>query len=765
MPFGSKGFSGKPLKSFDSGLSKGFEEVSKTTLPEFFLDENPFKFTPKDSKYRSNIRFYDQDALWTRWRRGYELYTVTQNVLGSFSQERAQRGDYRMYCSFQQFPGVFIPIRVFTFPTTNSELGNQLVGIRDANSLNFYNFGLPILEVRYLGTARSATYSQVSTTITVSKQDHGFFVGENVYLVFTSGAGVNATLPITSTTQNSFTCIAAAPLSTGGNLTIQLSTIFTDSRWTELRTKLRSLPTAASFLSGERLVDRVIEKDPGISATYSRAGSTLTVTCSSVHGLSTGNTVYLSISSGLITSGQYTITVTSVTQFTITTITSGATSGNATVIRLIMGFRYDDYVGYTVNTVDATTNEIVFYRTDSYAAQTINNKTETVVPAARGFEVGRFLTTEVRYQCTCQDYTRRSGYNFFKEGMHKNFPVTAIGSTKPGQYLDKDGSLINQRDNVGVFSDLGHVAINNFYQLPTYEDTSDTSFPNLMYYQLRWCKHIYAAMFSLNHDEGNSPLSIDAKYVQSGVSITITAENHGLQANTKVELVFTSGSASSGQYTITQIIDSNSFKIVYPFSNNTSGYCIVENLKEHDYVKVWLLEPNDKPVGDSLDAFYISFDKENKNLRKAAERFALVKQGEKWVGTQSVIGSRNLPEDIANIDPQLLVMLMTDEVRRGSSGTLDNQGVLQNSTQRMISMISKLLNLQPEFILGTKFAMLDEPLINYMPTFDAGAIRGGAYLNGAPTEDLATLTSINCSSYDPYVQQDTVVSSGRYINS
>ena len=71
MPFGSKGFSGKPLKRFDGGLSKGFEDVSKPVIPDFLLDENPFKFTPKDLKYRSNIRFYDQDALWTRWRRGY----------------------------------------------------------------------------------------------------------------------------------------------------------------------------------------------------------------------------------------------------------------------------------------------------------------------------------------------------------------------------------------------------------------------------------------------------------------------------------------------------------------------------------------------------------------------------------------------------------------------------------------------------------------------------------------------------------------------
>ena len=764
MPFGSNGFNGSSSKNFDGGLSKGFNDPGKVDLQAFLLDENPFKFTPKDAEYKSRIRFYDRDSLWTRWRRGYELYTITQSVLGSFAQERARRGDYRMYCSFQQFPGVFIPLRVFTFPTTNQELGNQLVGVRDANSLNFYNFGLPILAVRYLGDVINATYSQSGTNITVTKQNHGFFVGENIYLVFTSGAGINATLPIVSVTQNSFVCTAVASATTGGNVKIQLSTVFNDIRWTETRVRLRSLPTASSFLTDERLVDRVIEKDPGISSTYSRAGSLLTVNCSSDHGLSTGNTVYLSVSSGLISSGQYIITVTSTTQFTITTIDSGLTSGNLTVNRLIIGFRYDDYVGYTVKTVDVTTNEIVFYRADSYGAQTTNSLTETVVPAPRGFEVGRFLTTEIRYQCTCQDYTRRDGYNLYDEVTKRRFPVTPITSTKGGQYLNKDGTTTDQRDSVGVFGDLGYVTINNFYQLPSYKDKSDTSFPNLMYYQLRWCKHIYAAIFSLKHDEGNSPITINARYVQTNVNITITAENHGLLANTKVQLEFTSGSAISGQYTITQVIDSNSFVIVYPFSNNTSGYCVVENLREHDYVKSWLMEPSDKPVGDDLDTFYVAFDKENKELRKAAERLAIVKQGSKWVGTQEIIGSRNLPEDIANFDPQLLVMLMTDSIRRNQLGTLDNQGVLQNSTQRMISMISKLLNLQPEYILGTKFAMLDEPLINYIPSFESGLIRGGSYLNGAPTEDPATVTTINCSTYDPYVQQDTVVASGRYIN-
>ena len=146
------------------------------------LDTNPFKFTPKDDDFKSRIRFYDHDSLWTRWRRGYELYTITQSVLGSFSNERFFRGDYRMYCAYQQYPGVFIPIRIFTFPTSDQETGEQIVGMRDTNGFNFYNLGLPILSVRYLGDLNAGTYSQNGTTITVTKQDHGLQLGDNVYL-------------------------------------------------------------------------------------------------------------------------------------------------------------------------------------------------------------------------------------------------------------------------------------------------------------------------------------------------------------------------------------------------------------------------------------------------------------------------------------------------------------------------------------------------------------------------------------------------------
>lgn len=765
MPFDINGFSKSQNLGFDKGLSKGFDDQAGfNKVPSWELDTNPFKFTPKNNKLRSRIRFYDHDSLWSRWRRGYELYTITQSILGSFSNERAARGDYRMYCTFQQFPGVFIPARIFTFPTTDSEIGEQMVGMRDANGFNFYNFGLPILAVRYLGPVNSATYSQSGTTITVTQQDHGFRVGERVYLDFISGGSVDATLIITTATQNAFTVTAANSTTTGGNVLYYLSTTFDDIRWTTTRVRIRSLPTPVSFFSGERLADRVVEKDPGIFSTYSRAGSLVTVNCTAQHGLSSGNKVFVAVTGGLVSSGQYIITVTSSTQFTFTTIDSGTTSGNLIVNRLIPGYRYDDYVGYTVTGVDATTNEIIFQRDDSYGSRISQQIPETVIPAHRGFQVGRFLTTELRWQCSCQDFMRRDGYNLYNEVRNRRFPVTAITSTKPGLLQNKDNSLSDTRDSPGSFGDLGYITINNFYQLPDYKDKKATSYPNLMYYQLRWCKHIYAAMFSLRHDEGNEPIAIAAKYTQSGPNIFIQATNHGLQANTKIQIDFSSGNALSGQYTITAVSDANNFTIIYPFSGSTSGYCTVSNLREHEFVGDWLLEPNDKPVGDDLDTFYRNFEADNKRLRQAAERLLMMKQGMKWVGGTSITGSRNQPQQVADYDPQLVTMMMTDAIKRDPDGNLDRAGTPVNTTNRMISMMSKLLNIQPSLIQDTKLGMLDQPLINYVPDFQFGLIFGGTYLNGNPVEPSSSTSTIECSTYDPLTAQDTVVDAGVYIN-
>ena len=750
---------------------KKFEDKSNFELKNNFknfdnIPKKPSVYPRGSDGYalESEIKFYNQDSLWTRWRRGYELYTFTQQILGSTAKERDKRGDYRLFFTFQQFPGVFIPARIFTFPSTNQELGEHICGMRDTDGFSFYDFGLPILDVRYLAPQVNATYSQNGTTLVVTKNDHGLFPGDDVYLDISTGSATDETLTIVSKTQNTFTLTASGSATTSGNVVYHNSTAFNDTRWRFVRVKLRSLPTEVAFLAGERMADRIVERDSGISSTYARLGSTVTVTCSSAHGLSTDNKVFVEVSTGAVLSGRYTIEVTSPTEFKFTTIPTGTTSGNLKLFRLIRGFRYDDYVGYTVTGSDATTNEIIFQKADSYGAKTVDTIAKTTVPAHRGFAVGRFLTTELRWNCSCQDFSRRDSYDLFSQKNHEKFPVTAIRDTKPGNIIQNDGSLDERRDEPGVFRDLGYVTINNFYELPEYEDEKQDSFQNLQYYQLRWCKHIYAAMWSILHDEGNEPLKLAAKYNQNGVNITVDFENHNLNKNDKIQLNFTSGNAISGEYTITNVPNPNSFTVVYPFTQTTGGYVTVENLKKHEYVGAWLLEPSDKPIGKGLESWEKRWAKEKRKMQEAVEVFALYNRSTKWEGNKNIIGDFNLPQDVANFDPSVIAMTLTDSLKRDETGGLNRSGKAFNTTNRMIAMVNKLFNKAPTVLDDIKFGIVNKPLSEFTNVFEAGLLQAGDYINGELLDAAANTSNMDAGTYNPETAQDTVVDAGLYIN-
>ena len=755
MSFGFKKFEDKSNFELKNNF-KSFENIPK----------RPSVYPRGSDGYalESEIKFYNQDSLWTRWRRGYELYTFTQQILGSTAKERDKRGDYRLFFTFQQFPGVFIPARIFTFPSTNQELGEHICGMRDTDGFSFYDFGLPILDVRYLAPQVNATYSQNGTTLVVTKNDHGLFPGDDVYLDISTGSATDETLTIVSKTQNTFTLTASGSATTSGNVVYHNSTAFNDTRWRFVRVKLRSLPTEVAFLAGERMADRIVERDLGISSTYARSGSTVTVTCSSAHGLSTDNKVFIDVSTGSVISGRYTIEVTSPTQFKFNTIPTGTTSGNLTLFRLIRGFRYDDYVGYTVTGSDATTNEIIFQKADSYGAKTVDTIAKTTVPAHRGFAVGRFLTTELRWNCSCQDFSRRDSYDLFSQNNHERFPVTAIRDTKPGNIIQNDGSLDERRDEPGVFRDLGYVTINNFYELPEYEDEKPDSFQNLQYYQLRWCKHIYAAMWSILHDEGNEPLKLAAKYNQNGINITVDFENHNLNKNDKIQLNFTSGNAISGEYTITDVPNPNSFTVVYPFTQTTGGYVTVENLKKHEYVGAWLLEPSDKPIGKGLESWEKRWAKEKRKMQEAVEIFALYNRSTKWEGNKNIIGDFNLPQDVANFDPSVIAMTLTDSLKRDETGGLNRSGKAFNTTNRMIAMVNKLFNKAPTVLDDIKFGIVNKPLSEFTNVFEAGLLQAGDYINGELLDAAANTSNMDAGTYNPETAQDTVVDAGLYIN-
>lgn len=775
MAFGKNkapGFS----KSFDSGLSKGFNSPGDKAFVDVSKLDNPYKFAPADDSLVSRIKYYERNSLWSRWRRGYELFTITQSVFGSYGDTRPEYGDYRMYFAYQLFPGVFIPARLFSFPTSNQELKEQLVGVRDANGFNFYNYGLSILGVRYLNNSRNGSYSQTGTTITVTLNNHGYQIADSVYLRFTSGTAVTSTLTITNITSDTFTCTAAAPLSTSGNVTVFLSTTFGDSRWTQTRVQLRSIFPPIPFLIGERLVDRVIDRDSGIFSSYSRTGSTVSVTCTQPHGLSTGNNIFAVVLGGSIQSRNYVVTVTSSTQLQFSTYDSGVTAGSMIVKRLVIDYDYSDFVGYTLIDVDTTTNELVFQRQSSYGALLKNNKPVNTTPAHRGFAVGRFLTTEMRYQCTCQDFMHKNNYNMIDGSNADKIPVTPITSVKPGFMLNKDNSLTPNRDDPGIHNDFGFSSVvQGFYDIPDYSDAGNTSYPELYYYQSRWCKHIYAAMFSINHDEGNTPILGEGTYSQSGPNITLKIRDHGLQQNGKIQVNFTSGSAISGEYSVSQVIDKNTVNIVYPFSNATNGYCNITNIRRHLFISDWLLEPNDKPAGDSLDTFYNNFDKENNRTKQAADRLLKLTFGMKWSGAVSISGARNQPVQIADYSPQEATMMMSDDIRR-VGGLLNRGGELLNKTERMSDMMSKIVNILPAQILSENFGMLDQPLYNYDSSYQYGLLNGGQYLNGLPfgiynastttpnskTEDPNTVTVLDCLTYSPSTSQEFLVDSGFY---
>jgi len=167
-------------------------------------------------------------------------------------------------------------------------------------------------------------------------------------------------------------------------------------------------------------------------------------------------------------------------------------------------------------------------------------------------------------------------------------------------------------------------------------------------------------------------------------------------------------------------------------------------------------------VGAGSDTFYKNLTQENSRLRKAAERLAMLKMGKNWIGSTGTFDFQNQPQTLGNYSPYLLTALLTDSIIRDATGAISISGTSQNSTQRLISVVSKVVNLEPSLILSTKFGFLDQPLINYVANFQFGLILGGEYLNGAPLEDPNTVTIIDCSTYDPITAQDTLVDCGSY---
>ena len=142
----------------------------------------------------------------------------------------------------------------------------------------------------------------------------------------------------------------------------------------------------------------------------------------------------------------------------------------------------------------------------------------------------------------------------------------------------------------------------------------------------------------------------------------------------------------------------------------------------------------------------------------------LVKQNTSWSGQKDIIGNRGLPQPIADFDPSLLGMTLTDSVKRDADGQLNRAGKASNLTNRMITLVNKLFNKVPTLLQDIKLGIINKPLSEYTAEFEAGLIDAGDYINGIPTEDASSVSIIDSSTYSPLTDQDTVVDSDLYIN-
>ena len=67
--------------------------------------------------------------------------------------------------------------------------------------------------------------------------------------------------------------------------------------------------------------------------------------------------------------------------------------------------------------------------------------------------------------------------------------------------------------------------------------------------------------------------SVSATYAQSGTTITITKSSHGYSVGSNVEITFSTGTATSGNYEIITVPSANTFTVTASSSATTSGNC------------------------------------------------------------------------------------------------------------------------------------------------------------------------------------------------
>ena len=108
----------------------------------------PFKrkFRPDFNLKDFSILYdYNYASMWTRWRRGYELYMYADQAYVGLNYS------FRYYTSGTAGVGAALPGVCYMYPSTSQDMAMRMVAIRPRDSFNFLDFGYAIKTVTQIG--------------------------------------------------------------------------------------------------------------------------------------------------------------------------------------------------------------------------------------------------------------------------------------------------------------------------------------------------------------------------------------------------------------------------------------------------------------------------------------------------------------------------------------------------------------------------------------------------------------------------------------
>lgn len=181
-------------------------------------------------------------------------------------------------------------------------------------------------------------------------------------------------------------------------------------------------------------------------------------------------------------------------------------------------FGYNNYtvVAVGIDNVPVTPSYLPIFNTlflshGTNTSWSVVDSNTLAIPATGPPAVGEYLTTEMRSQCTCPDFLGRENFNLYEASIRRKYPRTRPQNLDPGFYdagVDGSPRLVDAQDNPGFARTFGFIYINDIYNTPTFSEASYSD-PNFYYYQPKWCKHIYAAMWDMqlkyNQENATSP--------------------------------------------------------------------------------------------------------------------------------------------------------------------------------------------------------------------------------------------------------------------